>query len=489
MKKNFLRAVSLSIAGALAAAAPLSAQAFHKYVALGDSLTAGLEGGCLVARHQNRSFPKILADQIGIADFQQPTVSELPLSALTSGTPCLGAVLSGTSISAGPVSWMGPPTNATLARPYDNLGIPGAAVSDLVDLKTANPSGDTANKFSALILRNFPTGPFEGKSAVDEANLLAPDFVTLWIGSNDVLGAALAGVAVDGVTLTPEAFFNAKYTETMDALSASGRTIVVLNVVDVTALPFVTTIPPVILDPVTRQPVIIGGQTVPLLGDRLVTGCAAAPCPLPADTLVTLQAAPLLARGIGIPAALGGTGLGLPDGSVDSTGFHAGVLLYADEVQAIQARTLEINADIASAASAHGAVLLDIHSIFNDVKANGYSLAGIHLTTSFLQGGIFSADGFHPSNIAYAIVADEIIKALNAAKGTSIEEPNLAQSFFAADVPVSSATAVSGGPFGFTAEDAAAILALVPGFEPTVPRTAPILSSGSRRGRAVRPHD
>jgi len=68
---------------------------------------------------------------------------------------------------------------------------------------------------------------------VDEANLLSPDLVTVWAGPNDVLGAALAGAAIDGVTLTPVAAFEAKYTEIMTGLRATGRTVVALNIPDV----------------------------------------------------------------------------------------------------------------------------------------------------------------------------------------------------------------------------------------------------------------
>jgi lysophospholipase L1-like esterase len=307
-----------------------------------------------------------------------------------------------------------------------------------VDLKVSNPTAGGVNASAALVLRNFPGGRFEGMSAVDETNLLTPDLVSLWIGNNDVLGAALAGVAQEGVTLTPLASFTAKYNEVMTGLRATGRTLVVLNVPDVAAIPFTTTVPPVVVNPATRQPVLVGGQPVPLLGSRTSATCPTAPCPIPADTLVTIQAIPLLTAGIGIPTALGGTGLPLPDGSFTSPTLNAGVLLYADEVAAIRTRTNEINAAIASAANSAGAILLDIHAFFEDIKAHGYEVPGLGLTLTpaFLSGGIFSADGFHPNNIAHAIIADEIIQALNEARDLSIERPNLADAFFTADLPV-----------------------------------------------------
>ena len=486
MKSRLLRALPLVLLAALALAPAVQGQPFHKYVALGDSLTAGVEGGCIVARHQNRSYPKLVAEQLGITDFQQPIVNEKALSAPLTGNPCLGAIVANGGISAGPVSQMGSFANATLARPYDNLGIAGANAADLVDLKQANPTGNTANQNAAFVLRNFPTGPFQGKSAVDEANLLNPDLVTVWIGNNDVLGAALSGVAVDGVTLTSVSTFTTKYTAVITGLKASGRTIVVLNIPDVTAIPFTTTIPPVVVNPATRQPVLTpGGQTIPLLGSRAVGSCTTPPCPIPAGTLVTLGASSLLGQGIGIPASLGGSGVGLPDGSVGASGLSQGVLLYPDEVAAIRARTTELNGVIASVGSANGAVLVDMNSIFNNVKANGYTVGGITLNASFLQGGLFSADGFHASNIGYAVVADEIIKALNASKSANIPEPNLATALFTADVPTPSPASRTGGPFGYPADAAFHLFQMFPPVDSDTAIVAPE-PAAERSPRVVR---
>jgi hypothetical protein len=66
---------------------------------------------------------------------------------------------------------------------------------------------------------------------------------------------------------------------------------------------------------------------------------------------------------------------------------------------------------------------------------------------------LFSADGVHPSQIGYAIIADEVIKLLNAAKGSNIERPDLAAAMFTPNVPtISTASQVdpAGGLYGFS---------------------------------------
>jgi lysophospholipase L1-like esterase len=421
------------------AVAPVSAQ-FSKYVALGDSLTAGVEGNCLVERNQLSSFPAVLAHQLNISDFQQPLVQELAPTNPLVGNPCLGAVQAPPSFSVGVISQQGAPLNAQLARPYDNLGIPGAKTADLVDLTEGDLNGNTAQRFAVLVLRNVPGSPFNGLNAVTEANALGPDLITLWIGSNDVLGAALSGVAIPGVTITPQSTFDEKYAEVLDAITGPNRTLLVGNVPDVTSIPFTTTIP---------ARLTIPGGTTPVLGPGNATyPCTpVAPdlgCPVPDGTLVTLPASALLAQGVGVPKALGGTGLPLPDGSFTPPAtLIPGVLLYPDEVATIQQYVEGYNASISSQVAAAGGLVVDINALLEDIKAHGYHIGGLTLSSAFLSGGLFSADGFHPSSIGYMVIADAFIRKLN--ELVFVPQPDFSQVLFTPNVPQTGGAGVRGG--------------------------------------------
>ena len=64
--------------------------------------------------------------------------------------------------------------------------------------------------------------------------------------------------------------------------------------------------------------------------------------------------------------------------------------------------------------------MLDANALFNDIAAaNGIKIGQNTLTTAFL-GGLFSLDGMHPTNTGYALIANEAIKAMNAAWGMSM---------------------------------------------------------------------
>jgi hypothetical protein len=128
-----------------------------------------------------------------------------------------------------------------------------------------------------------------------------------------------------------------------------------------------------------------------------------------------------------------------------------GVLLYPDEVDLIRQRAVDLNARIASIAATNGATVVDIHSIFNDIVVHGYDVGGgIVVTSSFLSGGIFSADGFHPSNIGYAIVAKVVLEHLNSVKDTNFDLPNMAEAVFTPDTPIVTASAPGPVPEGIS---------------------------------------
>jgi lysophospholipase L1-like esterase len=388
------RKTALHAACAALLAVPAAAQpSFAKYVAVGDSLTAGFTNGSLVLNHQAASWPLLLARQAGVgsATYQQPYMTD-------PGIPAELALLSlvPSPVIAPKATGTGLPANYALDRPYDNLAVPGATS---VDLLTRTTGG-----LHDLVLRGRGT-------QLQQAVSLAPTFVTLWIGSNDVLGAVTAGRAIDGVTMVPLATFRAAYAQIVATLVSTGATVVTATVPDVTAAPFASAIPPVVVNPATRQPVLVGGKTVPLIGPS---------GPLPADAKVTLGASPLLAKGVGIPAALGGSGQPLPDE----------VVLDPAELATIRDRVSAINQSIREIAGAAGVSVVDMNAFFADILTNGRSFAGITLDGSFLTGGLVGYDGIHPTDTGYALIANEWIAFLNKEKGTHLTSVDLAPYVF-----------------------------------------------------------
>lgn len=414
MKKTLLALTAV----ALIAATPAGAQVnLQRYVALGDSLTAGYASGGLVARHQYGSYPALVARQAGVPTgilqdgFQLPIVSEPgfpPLLRLVS--------LQGPEIAAPNVP-PGTPLNATYRQPYNDLGVPGFTLYDML-FRTGDINhllaGNTDNAMADLILRIpqiiGPAGTPIDFTALTQGIIRDPTFVTLWIGNNDVLSAATAATPIEGVTMTPVDIFAGLYQQAVQNLvDNTNADIVLINLPNATAIPFVTTVTPFVTIP--------GVGTVQLMGPD---------GPIPPDHYITLLASSLIAQGYGLPIAGSPP---LPDDlTIDpNTGaVTPGVILRPDEIATIKARTAAFNEIIADTAAMYGLPVLDINRRFDEIAGGDlWVLGGIDISADFLLGGIFSYDGVHPQNIGYGLVATELINLINEYWGADLPQVDM----------------------------------------------------------------
>ncbi|MGH7320787.1 MAG: SGNH/GDSL hydrolase family protein [Candidatus Rokuibacteriota bacterium] len=336
-----------------------------RLVVVGDSLSAGFQNGSLHEALQPNGYASLVAARAGVA---------LPLPLIAA--PGIPNVL--TLVDPGPPLVLGEAPGASFGRvdlmvqPM-NLAVPGANVQDAL---TALP--DLAFDDLTDLVLGLP-GLLVGisRSQVEWAEALAPTTILLWLGSNDILDPALNDATDTGIT--PVDDFKSAYTEVMDRLAATGATLVVANIPDVTAVPFLTS---------AEDVAAILGLPLAVLGPILGIG--------PGD-LVTPDAFDLIEQ------ILLGSAIGPLPGSV---------VLDAGEVASIRSTTETFNAFIAAHAAAKGAAFVDIHGLLNEVQASGRVVGGQRLTTKFL-GGLFSLDGVHPTNTGAALIANAFIRALN----------------------------------------------------------------------------
>jgi hypothetical protein len=364
-------------AAAPAAAARPKAD-LSRLVVVGDSLSAGFQSGSLISTAQINSYPNLIAAQAGV-----------PLAQPLIAPPGFPNVL--TLVSPGPPPVIVPAPGASSGRinPFEqptNLAVPGHRVQDAL---TARPNLPV-NSLTDLVL-GFPSPfitPAPPRSQIEQAELLAPTTVIVWLGNNDALGAALAG---NTLALTPLAAFEASFVEVMNRLSATGATIVVANLPDVTVVPALVS-----AEDVAAR---VG---LPLSAIGPVLGIA------PGDFVT--QAGLALIPGILSNPASGP----LPNGGV----------LTAAEASIVRARVNDFNRVIAEQAAAHEAVLVDIHTLTETFRERGVVVGGQRLTTEFL-GGIFSLDAVHPTNTGYALIANEFIKAMNSRASAGVPPVNV----------------------------------------------------------------
>ncbi len=273
MIKNFkwLLLVSLTFAacsddedGTTIADEPITAGTadFSKYVALGNSLTAGFSDNALFRAGQENSYPNIMSQQFALAgggNFTIPYTSDNLGGLLAGGFPIQNTrlFLNGFATTTSPniVTVPGVPTTDilnVLTGPFNSMGVPGAKSFHLLAPGYGNIAGVGAGAANPYFVR-FASTP--SASIIGDAVAQNPTFFSLWIGNNDVLSYATSGgIGVDqagnlnpatygGNDITDPNVFANVYNTLLTSLTANGAKGVVANIPYVTSVPFFTTVP------------------------------------------------------------------------------------------------------------------------------------------------------------------------------------------------------------------------------------------------------
>ena len=390
---------------------------FTKYVALGNSLTAGYSDNTLYRSGQENSYPSMLARAfaaVGGGPFRQPL---LPGNYGWPDPKLILAVRAGCDGVAGvtPVrnnaipDTAGSSMNIAAQGPYNNLAVPGIRCIhyNIPGYGMLNPY---AGRFYPDPAATSPMALALGSGAT---------FFTCWLGANDVLAYATSGgegkVSGTGLyDISPAEGFQATYDALINGMTANGAKGVLINIPDVTTVPFFTTIPAKGLA-LTRQ-----GQA-----DSLNAAYAAL------GIKFNVGANYFIIQDVTAPAGLRQIKSGeyllltLPQDSIKCKGWGSikpipkQYVLDATEVANIRTATTTFNKIISDNAQAHGLALMDAFSYLTTLQS-GITYNGVTYTPTFVTGGAFSLDGVHLTQRGYALVANEIIRVINATYGATI---------------------------------------------------------------------
>ena len=97
------------------------------------------------------------------------------------------------------------------------------------------------------------------------------------------------------------------------------------------------------------------------------------------------------------------------------------VLIPSEQIE-IDEATIAFNQTIEQLASNAGLALLDAYALINQAADTGYSSDGYTVTTDFIGGGFFSLDGLHLTARGNAIIANEMMKAIDFTYESNFEE-------------------------------------------------------------------
>lgn len=437
---------------------------FSKFVSIGNSLTAGFMDGALYTAGQANSLPAQMARSfaaVGGGAFNQPDINSVNgFNSTFSDVPngvIAGRTLLDTSIP-GPVPTTGelPTAFAGDRSALNNFGVPGILLGQALSAGTGTPGNMIENGLYTRFASNPGTSTILG-----DAIAAQPTFMSIWIGNNDVLGYAVSGASNEAIFTSVVDFqtqFNGMMAQILANTSANG---IITNIPVVTNVPFFRAVPynPIpVADQATADALnaayaaynagieqarlgmaisdteaerrtinFAPGANAFVMTDEDLTDLTGSGLPnirqtAPSD-LVVLPAAAAFATGVGTQTAAGDN-----------------LVVTPEEQTAIITRTVAFNTIIATAVANSGGrfVLYDTNSGIAGVSPNtaigafadvfgldgslGIVVNGVRLQPDFSPNGIFSTDGVHPNQRGYAILAEEMLKVIEASFGATLPD-------------------------------------------------------------------
>jgi len=367
---------------------PAGGHLFDRYAALGNSITAGFQSAGINDSTQRQSYVTLLAQSMGTA-FHQPLLNAPgcppPVVNIFTGQTVGGA-------SAPPCALR----DADIPFVINDVAVPGAAI---IDPLTNLSDSSSANALTTLMLG--------GRTQLEAAREVRPTFVTMWLGNNDVLGAALAG---DTTLITPPATFADRYGAVADSIAGFQD---------------------------LEGAVLVGVANVTLIPNLSLGAAwwqADQQGQLPPNFSVDGDCAPSQFGGVGeearVPFAYG-FGVLLARAQQGQT-VHLDCVtdapvLNPDEVLAVNRAVAAFNQTIQQVAQDRGWAYFDPNGLLlQEFQAGNIPVfpntSGAEAVTEPF-GPFFSKDGVHPSLQGHREVAAALVDVINQAYGTDLQPP------------------------------------------------------------------
>ena len=397
-----------------------------RYVALGNSITAGFQSNGINDSTQRASFANLLARAAGVR-FAYPSLAG-------NGCPApLTNLL--TQARVGGVGASDCPGRSGGTALLNNVAVPGANSFDPTGLGVGTTAGSIGG-YSALtrvILGNV--------TQVQKAIQANPTFASVWIGNNDVLQFAIGGDTATraGTTITNRittpANFVSNYASMVNLLIAGSPGLqgggagtaasqprgVLIGVVDVTNTPQIFQLS--VFNSASTATGVNAFNPAAFATLRALFGVGTT---RPATFTITFNAncnssqAAVSFQGIaGINASLPATATTFQFNCAPGT--TPSPVLDDTERAVFVARVAAYNAYIRAKADSVGFLYYDPNVRLAALKANGSVLPFINLqSTTQPFGGFISLDGVHPSTRTHVLLASDLRDSLNAKYGASI---------------------------------------------------------------------
>lgn len=358
-----------------------------KYISVGGSLTAGYTNGGLYREGQLTSFPNLIAQQAGVK-FDQAL---FPMGQ-ENGTGYWATTQNNTTSEFDKVSnklavlTASPLTLVKFAgNSNNNYGVAGLRVSDVNKAGFGNAKAQGFNPFFERIL---PVGK-EEISYTDFVKESNATFFTVSIGEQDLLSYAVSG---GRTSMTETSSFALNIQKLLDALVINKAKGVLTNIPNVLDLPYFNFLS---FQELAKN---VGSNDIYITTGNGIVRTATANDKILMDAIQNVGKANTANQKKGFSMA---------------SPLSNEEVLDKDEISIVASRLSDFNGVLKFEAEKRGIILVDLNSIYFQVKSKTYAVNGLKFDNSLFTGGFFSLDGINPTPRGSAVIANEIIRVIN----------------------------------------------------------------------------
>jgi hypothetical protein len=367
---------------------------FHRYVAVGTSVSMGWQSDGVLGASQETSWPAQLA-RLAHRELSLPRIA-FP----GCGAPLAAPLASGLRISREPAAAplaerVCAPNDTGVTLPAGNVAIVGARTDQALLATPEAPDPNYAPVYSRVLAA--------GQSQITAMEALDPKIVSVELGANEILGVR-DGAYVPGQTVVPVGAWAPVYRAVVDRVDRAARRAVLVGLIDdARSFPSFRAGAELWAARATFAPFHV----------QVSDDCAGSENVLFVPVRVPLAAAQGAARArAGLsPAVL--SCANAPAAAPDGSAIRDYVLSPAEVAQA-NAQLAAMNAVIRAEAERRGFAYFALGALYERANRKAPFSAVTLLTSPQPYGPLISLDGLHPSAAGHAVLAAAAADALNA---------------------------------------------------------------------------
>jgi hypothetical protein len=371
---------------------------FHRYVAIGTSVSMGVQSDGVFKGSQKTSWPAQLA-QLAHRELSLPLISAPGCGAPLKAPLASGVRISGEGAAEPSDRRVCAPLLEGITLPTGNVAVDGARTRDALFSTTATYTGMRGAQYARVLP--------PGETQVSAMLAQNPKVVSVELGANEVLGAR-SGIYLPGVNIELVSVWKPLYTQVLDAVESTAKHALLFGLIDdAMEFPSFRTGKELWDARATFAPfnVAVGGDCETINSTNVL--------------FVAVRVPDAAARGAA--SARAGTGPFVLNcfNAPSETGVQDFVLT-AGEIALLNAQIAEMDAFIRSEAERRGFAYARLGALYSEANVKA-PFSAITLMMSFEPYGQYvSLDGFHPSAAGARVLADAAATALNARYGLGI---------------------------------------------------------------------